>query len=51
MKQIRQLEQMSGFFIPLGSTHVTDALMELKRKCLQPQNYVKMQFSNVRKMF
>ena len=51
LKQIRQLEQMAGFFIPMGSTHVVDALMELKRKELDPTNFIKMNFKNVQKMF
>ncbi|MBN2422733.1 hypothetical protein JXB41_05885 [Candidatus Woesearchaeota archaeon] len=48
LKQIRQLERQAGFFIPLGSTHVEDALMELQRKELQAERFVKMKFRNVK---
>ncbi|MFH0875395.1 MAG: hypothetical protein V1859_05640 [archaeon] len=51
LKQVRELERRSGFFIPMGSTHVTDALLELKRKELNAKDYVKLSFSNVAKLF
>ncbi|MBD3203522.1 hypothetical protein GF327_04460 [Candidatus Woesearchaeota archaeon] len=51
LKQIRDLEQTAGFFIPMGSTHVTDAVMEIKRKSLDPRDYVKMKFKNVKEFF
>ncbi|MBU0758024.1 MAG: hypothetical protein KKF44_08180 [Nanoarchaeota archaeon] len=51
LKQIRGLEDEAGFFIPMGSSHVEDGLMELKRKELDPVDYVKMRFKNVEKMF
>ncbi len=49
--QIRQLEQKAGFFIPMGSTHIEAALLELKKKSLNPKYFVKMKFSNVEKLF
>ncbi len=51
LMQIRELEQKAGFFIPLGSTHVGSALIELKKKSLNPENYVKMKFKNVEEFF
>lgn len=51
LMQIRELEQKAGFFIPLGSTHVESALLELKKKSLDPVDFVKMKFSNVVKFF
>lgn len=51
LKQIRELEMRSGFFIPLGSTNVESALLELQKKSLQPSDYVKMKFKNVEKYF
>ena len=49
--QIRELEKMAGFFIPLGSTHVTSALLEIKKKTLSPENFVKLKFKNVLEFF
>lgn len=47
LRQIRELEQRAGFFIPLGSTHVESALLEIKKKSLNPKDYVKLKFKNV----
>jgi ribonuclease HIII len=49
--QIRELEMKAGFFIPLGSTHVESSLLEIKKKSLNPENFVKLKFSNVVKFF
>lgn len=51
LMQIRELEQKAGFFIPLGSTHVESALLELKKKSLSPEDYVKLKFRNVEAFF
>lgn len=51
LMQIQQLSKTAGFFIPLGSTHVESALLELKKKSLKPEEYVKMKFQNVVKFF
>ncbi|AJF62115.1 TPA: hypothetical protein HA239_05995 [Candidatus Woesearchaeota archaeon] len=49
--QIRELEHKAGFFIPFGSTNVESGLLELKKKSLDPADYVKMNFSNVISFF
>ncbi len=51
LAQIRELESKSGFFIPMGSTHVESALLEIKKKSLNPEDFVKLKFSNVVKFF
>jgi ribonuclease HII len=51
LKQIKELEMEAGFFIPLGSTHVDSALLELEKKTLDPKNYVKLKFKNVVRHF
>ena len=51
LKQIRELEQQAGFFIPFGSTNVQAALIEIKKKSLKPVNFVKMKFRNVQQFF
>jgi len=48
LMQIRELEDQAGFFIPLGSTHVGSALLEIKKKSLHPEYFVKLRFQNVR---
>jgi len=49
--QIQDLEKRAGFFIPMGSTHVESGLLELKKKSLKPNDYVKLKFKNVAKFF
>ncbi|MBN1503391.1 hypothetical protein JW930_07665 [Candidatus Woesearchaeota archaeon] len=51
LKQIRELEQRAGLIIPLGSTNVYSALIHLKKKSLNPADYVKLEFKNVRELF
>ena len=51
LMQVRDLERKAGFFIPLGSTHVSSALLEIKKKSLNPKDYVKMKFKNVEEFF
>ena len=47
LMQIRELEERAGFFIPLGSANVESGMLELRKKSLNPEHYVKMNFSNV----
>lgn len=47
LMQIRELEKKAGFFIPLGSTNVENGLLEIKKKSLNFEDYVKLKFSNV----
>ncbi len=51
LMQIRDLERRAGFFIPLGSTHVESALLEIKKKSLKAKNFVKLKFKNVQEFF
>ena len=51
LMQVRDLERKAGFFIPLGSTHVGSALLEIKKKSLNPRNFVKLKFKNVVEFF
>ncbi|MFP4118631.1 MAG: hypothetical protein ACLFTH_01095 [Candidatus Woesearchaeota archaeon] len=51
VKQFDRLSVLAGFKLPFGSTHVKDALQELKRKGLPPQKFCKLHFSNVKKEF
>jgi ribonuclease HIII len=51
LMQIKDLEQQAGFFIPLGSSNVGSALLELRKKSLNRQDYVKVKFKNVVKFF
>ncbi|MEK6845462.1 MAG: hypothetical protein AABY26_01780 [Nanoarchaeota archaeon] len=50
LKQIQSLSKRAGFAIPLGSTHVKSALLELKKRKLAPQEFVKMNFKNVKEI-
>ncbi len=51
LKQIEEISKKAGFKIPLGSTHVKGALMELKKRGLAPEKFVKTGFRNVQKFF
>lgn len=51
LMQIDDLSRIAGFNIPLGSTHVLPALLMLKKSGLDPNEFVKISFSNVRKVF
>jgi len=51
LKQLKELSVKSGMHIPKGSTHVNLALKKLKEKKLPPEEYVKLNFSNVKKVF
>jgi len=45
--QIAELSKKLGFTAPLGSTHVADALFQLKVSGKPPEYFVKMHFKNV----
>lgn len=51
LKQIEELTKLAGFKIPLGSTHVKSALLELKKRGLAPEKFVKLSFRNVKDFF
>jgi ribonuclease HIII len=51
LKQFEQLSQVIGFTLPKGSTHVIEALLQLKRSGKKPELFVKKHFSNVKKIF
>ncbi len=48
MHQMAKLEEKAGFKIPLGSTHVKEALEKVKEKKLDPKQFVKIGFKNVK---
>ncbi len=48
LQQLNYLSVQAGFPIPKGSTHVKEALQELKRRKLEFRKFVKMEFRNVR---
>ncbi len=48
LDQLNYLSSLAGFTLPLGSTHVKLALMELKERGLEFRKFVKMDFGNVR---
>jgi ribonuclease HIII len=50
LRQLVALEKKFGRKIPKGSTHVVDALRYLKREGLEPREFVKMDFKNVRQI-
>lgn len=47
LDQINYLSTLAGFTLPLGSTHVKLALMELKERGLDFRKFVKVDFQNV----
>lgn len=51
LEQFETLSKNVGFVIPKGSTHVSEALFEIKKKQLDPALFVKLHFSNVKKVF
>lgn len=48
LKQLNDLSKRAGFTIPKGSTHVAEALNELKERNLYPNEFVKLNFRNVK---
>lgn len=51
LEQMAELSEKAGFKIPMGSTHVKPALQKLKKLGLDPKEFVKMNFSNVKEFF
>ena len=47
LKQLNYLSTLVGFTVPKGSTHVKEALQELKEKSLKFEKFVKTSFGNV----
>ena len=47
--QISTLSKMAGFKLPLGSTHVEEALKEMKKRKLDLSEFAKTGFNNVKK--
>lgn len=50
LKQLDDLSKKAGFTVPKGSTHVSGALKELKKRNLPFEEFVKVKFSNVKNM-
>lgn len=48
LQQLDYLSVMAGFPVPKGSTHVKEALQELKQRKLEFRKFVKIDFRNVR---
>lgn len=48
LKQIEELSRRIGFDVPMGSTHVKKALKKLKESGLDPKEFVKTSFTNVK---
>ena len=51
LRQFDELSKKAGFTVPLGSTHVKDALQKLKDLKLPLKNFVKLKFKNVKEFF
>jgi ribonuclease HIII len=51
LNQLKELSKKAKFSIPKGSTHVKHALEKIKKFNLDPREYVKLNFSNVKKFF
>ena len=51
LDQIEELSAKLGIKIPLGSTHVKEALIFLKNSSKNPNEYVKISFKNVQNIF
>jgi ribonuclease HIII len=50
LRQLNELSAEAGFTVPKGSTHVQDALEEVKKKGLDAKKFVKLNFKNVKKV-
>jgi ribonuclease HIII len=48
LNQLKELSVQAGFELPKGSTHVREALVELKKRNLPFEKYVKLHFKNVK---
>lgn len=51
IEQINNLSKKSKIHLPLGSTHVSEALKEIKDKNLNPREFCKLDFKNVQNIF
>lgn len=51
LKQLKELSNRAKFSIPKGSTHVQHALEKIKKFNLDPKQFVKLSFNNVKKFF
>lgn len=51
LKQLRALSERAGFEVPKGSTHVTEALGKLKEHHIHINQFVKLNFRNVKEAF
>ena len=51
LNQLHDLSKKAGFLIPKGSAHVQKALEQLKKSNLPATDFVKLKFSNVKKIF
>jgi|FLOH01.1.fsa_nt_gi ribonuclease HIII len=49
IRQFHELSIKAGFKLPKGSTHVSEALQEIKKRELKPTLFVKTHFKNVQK--
>ncbi len=50
LQQIAELSKQLGFTVPMGSTHVADALFQLKVSGKAPEHFVKIHFKNVQEV-
>ena len=48
LQQMKNLSALAGFSLPLGSTHVKEALKKLKEQGFEFRKFVKMDFKNVK---
>ncbi|MBI2662234.1 hypothetical protein HYX11_02135 [Candidatus Woesearchaeota archaeon] len=51
LEQFNALSKLAGFILPKGSTHVQEALHELKKRSLDYKKFVKINFKNVPEFF
>ncbi|HLP79446.1 MAG TPA: hypothetical protein VK158_02330 [Acidobacteriota bacterium] len=51
LKQFDMLSKLAGFTLPMGSTHVAEALTRLKYSKKDPRKFVKLHFRNVQEAF
>jgi len=51
LEQFNALSKLAGFTLPKGSTHVKEALQQIKNHNLEPKKFVKTNFKNVQEFF
>lgn len=51
IRQLQYLSKRAGFRLPLGSSHVSEALKMLRQSGLPPAAFVKLNFKNVKSVF